>query len=154
MDNYHQAMRAVKYAILFIALTFMIFFFVEVLNRRRIHPFQYILVGLALCLFYTLLVSISEHIPFNAAYAVSTTATLILITLYVWAIFANRNLTALVGGTLFILYGFIFILLQLEDYALLMGSIGLFVVLAIIMYYSRKIDWYNVNNVAEEEAEN
>lgn len=150
LDNYQQATRSVKYAILFIALTFLIFFFVEILNKRRVHPFQYILVGLALVLFYTLLVSISEYLRFDAAYLISSVATILLITLYTWAIFDVAKLAALVGGTLALLYGFIFVLLQLEDKALLIGSLGLFAVLALIMYYSRKIDWYNLSK--EEEA--
>jgi inner membrane protein len=152
VDNYQQSMRSVKYAILFIALTFMIFFFVEVLNKRKIHPFQYILVGIALVIFYTLLVSISEYLRFSFAYWLSSGATVALIGLYTWAIFDVKKLAALVAGTLTVLYGFIYVLLQLEDKALLVGSIGLFFVLALIMYYSRKIDWYNIG-VAEDEAD-
>lgn len=150
VDNYQQSMRSVKYAILFIALTFMIFFFVEVLNKRKIHPFQYILVGIALVIFYTLLVSISEYLRFSVAYWLSSGATVALIGLYTWAIFDVKKLAALVASTLTVLYGFIYVLLQLEDKALLVGSIGLFCVLALIMYYSRKIDWYSIGS---EEAE-
>ncbi len=142
VDQYQKSTRSIKYAILIIGLTFMIFFFAEVLNKKRIHPFQYILVGLALCIFYTLLISLSEHLGFNLAYFLSALAVVGLVTAYCTSIFAHLQLALLTGGILALLYGFMFTLLQLEDYALLMGSIGLFVVLAIIMYLSRRIDWY------------
>jgi inner membrane protein len=142
VDQYQKSTRAVKYAILILGLTFMVFFFAEVLNKRRIHPFQYILVGLALCIFYTLLVSLSEHFGFNVAYLLSALAVVVLVTAYCTSVFANGRLALLTGGVLALLYGFMYTLLQLEDYALLMGSVGLFVVLAVIMYLSRQIDWY------------
>jgi inner membrane protein len=143
MDGYQKASRSLKYAILLIALTFMIFFFIEIMNNKLLHPFQYILVGLALCIFYALLLSFSEHMTFNLAYILAAVLTMGLIFLYTRSILGDRKLTFLIGSVLFILYAFIFTIIQLEDYALLMGSIGLFVALAIIMYYSRKIDWYH-----------
>ncbi|MEY4926949.1 MAG: hypothetical protein RI894_1385 [Bacteroidota bacterium] len=145
IDSYAKSTRAVKYGILFIALTFLTFFFIEVLNKKKVHPFQYILVGLALCLFYTLLVAISEQTSFNFAYFISASATILLISGYVRAILDNMRLGAIVACILSLLYGFIFIILQLEGFALLVGSVGLFAVLSAVMYYSRKIDWYNVN---------
>lgn len=151
VDHYQKSTRSAKYAVMFIALTFLIFFFVEILNRKRIHPIQYILVGLAICLFYTLLVALSEHISFNLAYLVSAVATIALITLYVSSVFKSQKLTALCSLVLIILYGFLFTLLQLQDYALLLGSIGLFITLSIVMYLSRNIDWYNFINKTEEE---
>ncbi len=141
VDNYQKSTRSVKYAILFIGLTFLVIFFVEMRNTRRVHPFQYALIGLALVIFYTLLVSISEHISFNAAYAVSAGMTILLTTLYARALFDSRNRALLVGGTLLLLYGFLFTVLQLQDYALLIGSLGLFAILATVMYFSRRIDW-------------
>lgn len=144
VDSYLKSSRAVKYAILFITLTFLTFFFIEALNRKKVHPFQYILVGLALCLFYTLLVSISEQTSFNFAYFISAAATITLISLYVRAILDSTQLMGVIAGMLTLLYGFIFVILQLEGFALLVGSVGLFIVLATIMYYSRKIDWYNL----------
>ena len=143
VDEYQKSMRSAKYALMFISLTFMIFFFVQILKKVRIHPIQYIMVGLALVVFYTLLIALSEHIPFRYAYLIASTAIIGLITLYVHSIFSNRQLTGIVAGILVILYAFIFTIIQLQDYALLMGSIGLFVVLALVMYLSRKIDWYN-----------
>jgi inner membrane protein len=138
-------MRSAKYAIMFISLTFLIFFFVEILNRKRIHPFQYILVGLALTLFYTLLVSLSEHINFNLAYLISCIGVIGMITFYAASIFKNKLLTAILSLVLLVLYGFMFITLQMQDYALLIGSIGLFAVLATVMYLSRNINWYSIH---------
>ena len=141
-DSYAKTQRSVKYAILVIALTFTIFFFIEIFQKRQVHPIQYILVGIALCIFYTLLLSISEYTGFNNAYLIAAVATVSLIGFYVWSVFKKGKTaigftTALAG-----LYLYIFVLIQLQDYALLCGSIGLFVILAIIMYFSRKVDWY------------
>jgi len=144
VDNYQKSMRSIKYAILFIAFTFIVFFFVEVLNKVFIHPVQYILVGFALIVFYTLLLSISEHIPYNLAFVVSALATLLLIAGYVKAILKSNMLTFLISGILLVLYTFIFVIIQLQDYALLIGSIGIFIILGLVMYFSRKIDWYNL----------
>ena len=143
VDQYQKSMRAAKYAILVIAFTFLTFFLTEVRNReKRAHPFQYILVGLALCLFYALLVSLSEHVTFNAAYALAGFATIGAVTTYTRSIFKTRSLSLLTGLVLSVLYGFVFIILQLEDYALLVGTVGLFVALSLTMYLTRNIDWY------------
>ncbi|MBX3254343.1 MAG: cell envelope integrity protein CreD [Chitinophagaceae bacterium] len=142
VDSYAQTKRSIKYAVLFIALTFALYFFVEITQKKKVHPIQYVLVGMALCIFYTLLLSISEYLGFNIAYAIAASATIMLITLYTKSLFTKWKVALLFGSLLALLYGFIFVLIQLQDNALLFGSIGLFVVLAIIMYYSRKIDWY------------
>jgi inner membrane protein len=142
IDEYQKTLRSVKYCIMFVIITFISFFFVEVLNKKRIHAIQYLLVGSAICLFYVLLLSISEHLRFGQAYLIASVSTLTLITIYAWFIFRNRFLTVLFAGILTILYGFFYSLLQLEDYALLLGSIGLFIILATIMYLTRKVDWY------------
>lgn len=144
VDNYQKTERAVKYSYLLITLTFLLLFFVEILHGISIHPFQYLLVGFGLTIFFTLLLSVSEHVGFDAAYAISGVATIVLITLYIKQIVPARPVYLLMMGMLIILDGFIFTLLQLQDYALLMGNIGLFVILAVVMYYSRKIDWYNL----------
>jgi inner membrane protein len=146
-DSYGKTTRSVKYALLFIALTFMLFFFVEIIKGSSIHPLQYILIGLALCIFYTLLLSVSEYLNFNIAYALAAAATVGLITLYTSGVFKQWRIAFAFGLVLSALYGFIFILIQLQDYALLFGSIGLFILLAIVMYYSRKIDWFNTAKV-------
>lgn len=153
MDSYSKTMRSVKYALLFIALTFCIFFFIEVLQRRSVHPLQYVLVGFALCIFYTLLLSVSEYIGFDFGYAIAAIATVGLITLYIQSVFGKWSIAA--GFFLFLsaLYGMIYILIQLQDGSLLFGSIGLFVLLAVVMYYSRKIDWSGSRKpVANSEA--
>lgn len=146
LDHYQQAMRSAKYAIMFISLTFLVFFFIETINRKRIHPIQYILVGLALSLFFVLLLSLSEHIGFNWAFISAASATTGLITIYSGGMLQNRKLTALMFGLLAALYTFIYTILQLEDMALLVGSIGLFLVLAAVMFWSRKVDWYAYGN--------
>lgn len=151
VDEYQKSTRSAKYAIMFISFTFLIFFFIEIRNKKRIHPIQFILVGLALTIFYALLVSLSEHIHFNNAYLISSAAIIVMIGSYSITIFKSGKLTALMSGVLLLLYGFIFTILQLEDYALLMGSIGLFLVLAVIMYLSRKIDWYAIARGKKEE---
>lgn len=145
VDNYQKSYRSIRYSILFIGFTFLVFFFIEVLQKVYIHPIQYILVGIALIIFYTLLLSISEHIAFNLAFIIAALSTLALITAYVKAILKSSQLAFLLSGILLILYCFIFVIIQLQDYALLIGSIGVFIILALVMYFSRKIDWYDLN---------
>jgi inner membrane protein len=151
VDEYQKNMRSAKYSTMFIILTFMSFFFIEVLNRKRLHPIQYLLIGGAICLFYVLLLSLSEHVSFNFSYWVGCAIILLLITLYAWAILNNRQLSLLIGSILVIFYGFFYALLQLQDYALLMGSFGLLIILATIMYLTRKIDWFHIQAPAEEK---
>lgn len=146
VDSYAQTKRSIKYAVLFVALTFALYFFVEITQKKKVHPIQYVLIGLALCIFYTLLLSISEYLGFNNAYAIASSATIVLITLYTKSLFEKWKVALLFGSLLTLLYSFIFVLIQLQDKALLFGSIGLFVVLAIIMYYSRKIEWYGAGS--------
>jgi inner membrane protein len=141
VDHYTKNERTVKYAFLLITLTFVIYFFCEVLKKQRVHPLQYGLVGAALVIFFILLLSFSEHIGFDAAYLVSSLATILLITLYSRSIFSKKRNANLVGGLLLLQFGFIYIILQLEDFALLAGSIALFVIIALIMYLTRKVKW-------------
>ena len=141
IDSYTKTDRSIKYAILFIALTFLIFFFLELLNNKSVHPLQYILIGFALCIFYILLLSFSEHIPYNWAYLIASIMTISLITWYALSILKERKLALLVGANLILLYGFIFTIIQIEDYALLMGSLGLFLILTAVMYFSKRISW-------------
>jgi inner membrane protein len=145
LDDYQKSMRSAKYGVMTIVLTFLVFFLVEILNGRKIHPFQYTLVGLALCLFYVLLISISEHANFNLAYGISTCAIVGMISLYSMSVFKMPKLSMLLVATLIGIYGFLFVTLQLADYALLMGSIGLTIILAITMYFTRNINWYKLN---------
>jgi len=156
VGTYQKTMRSVKYSVLFITLTFLIFFFVEIINKLKIHPINYILVGLGLCLFYVLLLSLSEHLKFIYAYIIGSAGIIGLITVYSISILKKLRLSVLMLLVLIILYSYIYILLQLQDYALLMGSIGLFIALATVMYLSRKINWYTVGlkgNVGEPNVE-
>lgn len=139
VDQYQQNMRSVKYAILIVLLTFVAVFFIELIKKKQVNPFQYLLVGLALVLFYTLLLSMSEVWGFNMAYIVAALMTTVLIALHMASIFKNRKQGFLIGALLSFLYMFIFILIQMESYALLVGSLGLFAILAVIMYYSKKV---------------
>jgi len=142
VDEYQKTTRSAKYCIMFIILTFLTFFFAEILNKKRIHAIQYLLVGFAITLFYILLLSMSEHISFDLSYWVAAGIILLLVTFYAKAIFQSNKLTALTFGILTVLYAFFYSLLQLQDYALLMGSFGLLFILAVIMYLTRKVDWY------------
>ena len=145
-DAYAQTMRSLKYAILIIALTFFAYFFTEIFQRRPVHLLQYILIGMALVVFYTLLLSISEYILFPKAYLVASSATIILLSWYTYSIFKKRSTAAIFALLLSVLYLFIYVLIQMQDNALLFGSIGLFVLLVLAMYLSRKIDWYRIDN--------
>lgn len=151
-DTYVKTERSVKYALLFIGLTFAVFFFIELLQKKQIHPLQYFLVGIALTVFYTLLLSFSEYIGFNKAYAIAAAATITLIGLYVQSMFKQAKIA--IGFTLALgsLYAYIFFLIQLQDYALLFGSVGLFAVVALAMYSSRKVDWYHTGKKSAAQS--
>ena len=145
IDHYQKNTRSAKYSSLILLLTFLTFFFVEILNKKKIHSIQYIMVGLSLSTFYLLLLSLSEHLGFNRAYAISALVIIFMITLYTSTILKNRMLTIYMFAFFTLIYGFIFTILQLQDFALLVGSIGLTMVLGLSMFLSRKVDWYNLN---------
>lgn len=149
VDEYRKSDRAAKYGFMLIALVFLVFFFVEVLQKLRIHPIQYLLVGLALCIFYTLLIALGEHIGFGKAYGISSAAVIGLVVFYAASVFKMPRATRLLAFVLVLVYGFVFTIIHQEDYALLLGSIGLFAVLTIVMALSRKIDWYAARDGAE-----
>jgi len=144
IDVYQKSTRVAKYAILFIVLTYVVFFFVEVLNKILIHPIQYILVGIALVLFYILMLAFSEQMYFDYAYILAAIMTISLVFLYCRTILKSWGLAAMTASILLILYGFIFIIIQMQDLALLFGSLGIFLILAVTMFFSRKIDWFNI----------
>ncbi len=146
INHYVKSDRAIKYALLFIALTFAGFFLFEVLKRLQVHPIQYALVGLALAFFYLLLISLSEHLGFALAYAISATACIGLIGFYVSYVLQNIARALGFTSTLALLYGLLYGLLSAEDYALLMGSILLFFMLGAFMTLTRKVDWYSLNS--------
>lgn len=145
VDFYQKTERSIKYGILFLVLTFLLFFLFEIFNPLRIHLFQYLLVGSALVLFYLLLLSISEHLGFMFAYFIGSIATILLIGGYASKVLASRQRAAWLMAALAILYFYLYVLLHLQDYSLLLGTLGLFAVLASIMYITRNIDWYAVN---------
>ncbi|SCX84948.1 cell envelope integrity protein CreD [Flavobacterium caeni] len=141
VDQYQQNERAAKYGFLVIGLTFLVFFLIQVVSKVRIHIFQYTMIGLALVMFYTLLVSITEHSSFLTAYLIAAVSVVAMIGLYSVSILKGRKFPLFIVGALSALYGFIYVIIQLENYALLFGSIGLFAILGAVMYASRKIDW-------------
>jgi len=142
VDQYLKSDRAIKYALLFIALTFAGFFLYEVLKRLAVHPVQYGLVGMALAFFYLLLLSLSEHIGFFYAYLASSTACVSLIGMYVVSVLRSTSRGIGFGVGLAALYGLLYGLLSAEDYALLMGSLLLFGLLGVVMMLTRKVDWF------------
>jgi inner membrane protein len=142
VDTYRSNDRAVKYQLLFIGLTFLAFTLIELLAALRVHPIQYLLVGFALCLFFLLLLSLSEHVGFGRAYVTAAVATVALIGGYVRVVLGDARRGLAVGALLSALYGFLFVLLRIEEYALLVGSIGLFFVLALVMTLTRRVNWY------------
>jgi inner membrane protein len=139
---YQSLERASKYGFLFLGLTFAAFMLLELMRRLAIHPVQYTLVGLALAMFFLLLVALSEHIAFGAAYAVATAACVGVITIYLVRVLRSAPLGLAFGAALTGLYGMLYALLKAEDYALLGGSILLFVLLAALMLATRRLDWY------------
>lgn len=141
VNSYQKTMRSIKYSLLCLVLTFAAFFLIETNNQKSAHPFHYGLVGLALILFYTLLLSFSEYIGFNPAYAIASAATIGLIGWFVKDILSSGKLALLLSFILLLLYGYVFTILQLQDYSLLLGSIGLFITLAVIMRFSKKFQW-------------
>ena len=144
VDIYQQGERSVKYAALFIVLTFVVFFLFEVVRARLLHPVQYVFVGFALCVFYLLLISLSEHFGFDRAYSVAAIAITLLISMYSVFVLDGVKEGAVVGTSTAALYGFLYLLLRLEDYALLAGSLGLFAALALVMLLTRKVNWYEL----------
>jgi inner membrane protein len=142
VDIYLKTERAVKYGALFIGLTFLAFFLFEVFTRLAIHPIQYGLVGIALAIFYLLLLSLSEHVSFGLSYLIAATACVGVLAFY--AAYVLRGVRRAAGFTVLLsgLYAVLYVLLQLEDYALLMGSGLLFAIVASLMVLTRNVDWY------------
>ena len=142
-DHYQKSSRSAKYGILIILFVFLSFFLNEIITKQKVHPFQYILVGFSILIFYLLLLSISEQLGFNLAYLLSAVAVIIMVLFYSRTFLKKWSNSIIQTLILTFSFGFIFVLMQLETYALLVGSIGLFVVLALTMFFTRKINWYN-----------
>lgn len=145
VGHYQKNMRSAKYALFIIGLSFLIFFFFEILKGRKIHPLQYVFVGLALSIFYALLLSLSEHLGFDVAYLIGASAVVGLISWYSQYLLVARRDVMLLSISLVGLYTYIYCLLQMQDFALLVGSVGLFVILVLVMYLSRNFNWYKTN---------
>jgi len=143
---YQQTDRVIKYALLFIFLTFAIFFTFENVFKLRIHPFQYLLVGGALTIFYLLLLSLSEHIAFGISYLAASVCVVVLVGLYCRSILRENKRALIIAAFLAVLYSFLYILIQMQEYSLLLGSAGVFFLLSGTMFLTRKIDWYSWND--------
>ena len=139
VDQYQRTTRAAKYGVLFVILTFVTFFFFELLRKKYVHPLQYLIVGFAIMLFYLLLLSMAEYMLFDLAYAISAVVVTLMVMLYAGAIFSNRKYGIIVGLILFMLYAYFYTLLQLQLYSLLFGSIGMAVMLSVIMLLTRNL---------------
>ena len=139
-DQYQKSHRSVHYCILFIALTFIFYFIIELRSGANVNPVQYLLVGLAISIFYLLLLSMSEWLGFNTAFFISAAAVTTLISLFSLSVLLSRFYAMVSGVVQVLLYVFLFTTLQLEDLSLLIGSIGLFITLAILMYFSGKLN--------------
>lgn len=142
VDVYQRNVRAGKYGLLFIAMTFVAFFLFEVLKRLRVHPVQYLLVGAALATFYVVLLALSEQIGFGPAYALAAAAVVLLVGGYAMAVLHARRAGLLLGGVLGLIYAMLYALIAAEQYALLIGALVLLAMVGLMMYLTRRIDWY------------
>ena len=145
VDQYRMAQRSLKYEILFLVLTFGTLWLFEILVHARVHSVQYLFVGAGMCLFYLLELSLSEHIGFLAAYAIAAAAIVILVSSYCIAVLKGVGRAATVGTAITVLYGYLYVLLTNQDYSLLIGSIGLFVILATVMCLTSGTDWFSLH---------
>lgn len=154
VDHYRMAERSVKYASLFILLTFAALWLFEVRAGVRVHPIQFLMLGAALCLFYLLELSLSEHLPFPLAFAIASVAVIGMVSAYGIVVLRSLQRALAIGAGVALLYVYLYVLLTNEDYALLFGSIGLFVIVALIMFATRNVDWYAVGSRTSGEGGN
>lgn len=141
LSVYRKVERVLKYAVLFIVLTFGAFFLIDILGHLKLHPIQYLLVGLSLAEFYLLLLALTEHLGFLLAYIISAIMTICLITLYSRFILKNKRGAMIIAFMLTFIYSYLLIVLHLETYSLLTGALLLFMVLAVVMVITRNVDW-------------
>jgi len=144
VDEYQKTMRTSKYGLMIVILTFLSFFMIELFSKKVIHPIQYLLVGLALIIFYSILLAVSEYILFQYSYLISSLLIIALIGFYAKSIYQSKQISIMVTGLLMMFYGFMYVILQLQDYSLLIGNIALFIILTAIMFFTRKINWFDV----------
>ena len=149
VDNYRMTERSLKYVMLFLLLTFTAIWLMEVMTQLRVHLLQYLFIGLGMCLFYLLLLAFSEHVGFLLAYIIASFAVIAMTTLYSKSVLKTYRRAGLIGVGISALYLYLFSLLQEQNYSLLFGSIGVFSVLALIMYVTRHIDWYNLGKQSD-----
>lgn len=148
VDTYRMATRALKYSFLFLSLTFLSYFIFEITSKenKRIHPLQYMMMGAAMLIFYLLLVSMSEFIPFGAAYLIAGIMTVALIGAYTYFILTKRQnlkFALLISAIMTVLYVFFYTLLVIQDFSLIIGSFVLFLIISLVMYTTRNVEWYN-----------
>ncbi|HUG39439.1 MAG TPA: cell envelope integrity protein CreD [Longimicrobiales bacterium] len=153
VDHYRMARRSVKYAAMFILLTFAAVWVMEVLAGVRVHPIQYLMLGAALCVFYLLELSLAEHLGFPVAYALASVAVIGMVASYSLAVLRRPSRATVVGAGVSLLYAYLYVLLMNEDYALLIGSVGLFLILGGLMFATRRIDWFAVGARPEGAGE-
>ena len=151
VDEYQKTTRTSKYGLMIVVLTFLSFFLVELFAKKVIHPIQYLLVGLALIIFYSILLAVSEYIVFQYSYLVSSVLIILLIGLYVKSIYRSKQIASIITGMLTMFYGFMYVILQLQDYSLLLGNIALFIILAAVMFFTRKINWFEIFSGKEKQ---
>jgi inner membrane protein len=150
LDHYDVNTRAVKYALLFIIIPFLSFFLFEIFLRRDIHPVQYLLAGLGNAVFYLLLLSFSEHMPFAAAYLISAASVVVMMSLYSRSLLGAWSKSWIMGFIMVLCYSFLYFTLQSEDWALLIGSVGAFCIVALVMFLTRRFDWRAGRSPASE----
>lgn len=146
VDIYFQSERSIKYGILFVGLSFVSFFLFENLKKIRIHPIQYGLIGLSIATFYLLLISLSEHINFGTSYLLATLSSTSLGFVYLKKVLAGTKNSLFFSLGLTLLYGILYVIIQAEDFALLMGAALVFAMLAAVMMVTRNIDWYEIGD--------
>jgi inner membrane protein len=141
VDQYQKTTRTSKYAILIIMLTFISLFLTELIGKQKVHVFNYILIGSAMIIYYTLLLSFAEQVGYNLAYLIASVATIALIAVFLASLLKNNRTAAIFTVILTVFYLFIYVIIQLEDLSLLIGSLALFIIVAALMFSSRKINW-------------
>ncbi len=144
LNNYNKMNRVSKYGILVILLTFTALFFMELIKNKKVHIIHYILIGCAMVLFYTLLLALSEQIGFDWSYLISATTTIALVSFFLFWVTKDIRISYLFSAILVVFYLFIYCLMLLEDYALIVGTTGVFIVLTILMRWSTKVNWYQL----------
>ena len=149
VDSYSMVERAQKYGVLFFVLIFTVFFLFEITAALRIHPLQYALVGVALCLFFIGFLALSEFWPTGGAYAAAAGACTSMVSLYAWSFLKTGWRTLVIGGGLGATYGYLYFVLRSQDYALIAGTVALFAALGLVMFCTRRVNWYGVETIAE-----